>query len=205
MRNIKYCTIQYSITFFVFITLTTPLFAGATDPPNFIPRMTIQYKDPQTQKIIVHKIDSYADAHKTYQVPGGAELTLNFKAVNTGDNPAGDPVSADVWLDWTGKTLPSDKSDADIVCLPEDPGDCVTFEETITADAGFKGSGGKGVYNILIWIDRFDTQTEIDEEDNIMGPVKIVAVKTLYLKKPAEIKQKPPVLITPGKLKKAVP
>ncbi len=165
--------------------------------------MTIQYKDPQTKEQVVHEVYSYAQKQKTYQVPDGVELTLVFETIITGDNPAGDPASVDVWLDWTDKTPPPAESVANFECVPEDPGDCARFEETIKADANFRGSGGKGVYNVLIWVDRFDTITEIDEEDNIMGPVKIVATKMLYLKKPVEVKPRPPVLITPGKVKKS--
>lgn len=205
MNLFKHYRFRIILLFLLIIVLTAFLLAGATDPPNFTPGMTIQYKDPQTQKQIIHKIYSYADAHETYQVPGGVEMTLVFEALNNGDNPGGDGVSVDVWLDWTDAEMPADESDADIVCVPEDPSDCYKFEETITADTDFKGSGGEGVYNILIWVDRFDTQTEVDEEDNIMGPVKIVAAKMLYLKKPAEVKPKPPVLITPGKVKKSNP
>ena len=87
--------------------------------------------------------------------------------------------------------------------MPEDPGDCVRFEEVIKANADFKGSSGKGIYNILIWVDRFDTITESFEEDNIMWPVKIVAEKVYYLQQPSDVKPKPPVLITPAKVKKS--
>jgi hypothetical protein len=203
MNQIRYDRIRQLLFFSITFILTTSLFAGATDPPNLVPAMTLQYEDPQSGEQIVHEIDSYTKAQKTYQVPGGVELTLIFEVLNTGDNPPGDPVSVDVWLDWTGDEMPADESDADFVCVPEGLGDCVRFEKTIQANAGYEGNGGKSVYHILIWVDRFDTLTEVDDNDNVLGPIKVVAVPVLYMQKPSEVKARPPVLKTPTKIKRS--
>lgn len=202
MSDNRYQRIKTCLSVILFIILPVTLLAGASDPPNFIPSLTIQYEDPQTKKQIVHEIESYSDVQKTYQVPGGVELTLIFETHNIGGNPGGDGVSLDVWLDWAKKSLPKDDDSADLVCVPQTPSDCFHFEETIAADADFKGSGGKGVYNMLIWVDRFDTQAEDDEEDNMLGPIKIVATKVYYLQQPTLIKPQPSVLKTPTKVKK---
>ena len=73
--------------------------------------------------------------------------------------------------------------DPDVVCIPEDPGDCQRILKTLKADLSYMGKQGKGVYNIVAWVDRFDTQTEVAEDDNYLGPVKIVVLPTVQIKK----------------------
>jgi len=79
--------------------------AGAADPPNFQPNLTIKYLDPNTHKKVPLKNCS---TNKTFQIPAGVSLTFIFEMHNTGDNPSGDPVSIDIWYDWSYKKHPND-------------------------------------------------------------------------------------------------
>ena len=162
--------------------------AAASDPPNFQPNLTIKYLHPNTHKKVTIK---NCLPGKTYQVPAGVNLTLIFEVHNTGDNPSGDPVSIDTWYDWPYRKPPNDYVDPDAVCVPEDPGDCQRMIKTLKADLSYMGKGGKGVYNIVAWADRFDTQTEVDEDDNYLGPIKIVVLPTVQTKKEPLVIQTP--------------
>ena len=184
VSNIK--VILFSIAFI--IVSARIAVAGASDPPNFQPNLTIKYLHPNTHKRVTIK---NCLPGKTYQVPAGVNLALIFEVRNTGDNPSGDPVSIDIWYDWPHRKPPNDNVDPDAVCVPEDPGDCQRVIETLKADLSYKGRQGKGVYNIVAWVDRFDTQTEVDEADNYLGPVKIVVLPTVQLKKEHLIIQTP--------------
>ena len=166
--------------------------AGASDPPNFQAKLTITYLDPKTHKKITFK---QCVPGKTFQVPAGVTLTLIFEVYNISDNPSGDDVSIDIWYDWPYRKPPNDYEDADLVCAPEDPGDCLRLIKTLKADLSYTGKEGKGIYNIVAWVDRFDTQTEVDEDDNYLGPVKVVVAPIVQMKKQ-------PLTIQPQTIKK---
>ncbi|MCD4781366.1 MAG: hypothetical protein K8S27_12570 [Candidatus Omnitrophica bacterium] len=175
LKIIFYMPIKRIILFsLVLILINTQIaFAAASDPPNFQPDLTIKYLDTVTNKKITLR---HCLPGKTYNVPSGVTLTLIIETLNLGDNPSGDPVSIDIWYDWPYRYSPKDDVDADAVCLPEGPGDCSKTIKKLKADHLYAGKVGKGVYNIVVWVDRFGTQTEVDEKDNFLGPIRIVAV-----------------------------
>ena len=155
------------------------VFAGAGDPPNFQPELTIKYLDTVTNKNITLR---NCIPGKTYYVPSDVTLTLIIDAANTGDNPSGESASVDIWYDWPTRSTPKDDSAADIECIPENPDDCQTVMKKLKVDYLYNGKEGKGVYNVVVWADRFDTLTELDEKDNFLGPIKIIAVPTVQNK-----------------------
>jgi hypothetical protein len=173
--------------------------AGAGDPPNFVPEMTFSYVDPATGE----RNECGGDCRR-FEVPAGVDLEIRVQVVDMGDNPAGDPVSWDLWFDQPRHPFPGedlvacwesdgegldvdcwqamrdrvdwdwwDEQAASRECLPEDPGDCVDETITVPMEGDFDGSRGRGVYTFLVWVDRFGTQTEIDEFDNVVGPVRV--------------------------------
>jgi hypothetical protein len=162
--------------------------AGATDPPNFQPNLAIEYLHPNTHKKVAIR---NCLPGKAYQVPAGVSLSLIFEVHNTGDNPSGDGVSIDIWYDWPYGRPPNDYVDPDEVCLPESPSDCQRMIKTLKADLSYAGKEGKGVYNIVVWVDRFDTQTEVFEDDNYLGPIKIVVLPTVHTRKEPLVIQTP--------------
>ena len=204
-----------------FLMSPTMAVAGASSPPNWAPEMTFSYVDPVTGE---HH-ECGGDCRR-FEVPAGVDLEIRVQVVNVGDNPGGDPVSWDLWFDQPRSPLPPedlaacidseqrldtdcwyammdrvdwewwDKQDADRVCVPEDPGDCVEEAISVPMRADFDGSRGRGVYTFLLWVDRFDTQTESDEFDNLAGPVrvKVLPATTIGTVKPLG----PPVMVDPG-------
>lgn len=213
---------------FVFVVvsfLTSPgsAAAGAGDPPNFVPKMTISYVDP-----VSGERHECGEDCRRFEVPAGVDLQVRVQVLNMGDNPSGDPVSWDLWFDqplypFPGADLAAcwessghgldvdcwqamrdavdwdwwDQQEADRMCLPNGPGDCVDETITVPVNSNFDGSRGRGVYTFLVWVDRFGTQTEIDEFDNVAGPVRVKALPktTLGTAKPLG----PPVMVDPGK------
>ena len=172
--------------------------AAASDPPDFQPQLTIRYFDSQKNREVTLK---KCRPGITYQVPAGTVLTLIVDVLNMSDNPCGDPVSTDIWYDWPHQKRPKDVDDADAICIPDDPGDCQQIIENLKTDFFYKGKKGKGVYHIVIWTDRFDTQTEVCEDNNYLGPIKIVTKPSVLLKK-APLTTKPSVLKKGIKIKK---
>jgi hypothetical protein len=121
----------------------------------------------------------------------GADLTACWDAPGVG-------LDVDCWqamrdaVDWDWW----DQQAANRECLPEDPGDCVDETIRVPMKADFDGSRGRGVYVFLVWVDRFGTQTEIDEFDNVIGPVRVktLPTTTIGVVKPLG----PPVMVNPG-------
>jgi hypothetical protein len=74
------------------------------------------------------------------------------------------------------------RQDADRVCVPDDPSDCLDETVVITTDADFDGSRGRGVYSFMVWVDRFDTRTEVEEFDNVAGPVRVAVLPRTTVK-----------------------
>jgi len=195
--------------------------AGAGAPPNWAPEMTFSYVDPVTGE----RHECGGDCRR-FEVPAGVDLEIRVQALNIGDNPGGDPVSWDLWFDQPRSPLPPedladcidseqrldtdcwyammdrvdwewwDGQDADRVCIPEDPGDCVDETITVPMKSDFDGSRGRGVYTFLVWVDRFDTQTESDEFDNVAGPVRVKALPTTMIGTVKPLG--PPVMVNPG-------
>jgi len=65
--------------------------------------------------------------------------------------------------------------------------------ETLKADLSYRGKQGKGVYNIAAWVDRFDTQTEVYEDDNYLGPINITVLPTVQTKREPLVIQTPTI------------
>lgn len=195
--------------------------AGASAPPNWAPELTFSYVDPVTSE----RHECGGDCRR-FEVPAGVDLEIRVQAQNIGDNPGGDPVCWDLWFDQPRSPLPPedladciddeqrldtdcwyammdrvdwewwDKQDADRVCVPEDPGDCVDETITVPMRADYDGSRGRGVYTFLVWVDRFDTVTESDEFDNVIGPVRVKALPTTTIGTVKPLG--PAVMVDPG-------
>lgn len=180
--------------------LTTPTVAdgGASAPPNFVPEMIFSYIEP-----VSGERHECAEGCRRFEVPAGADLQIRVRILNQGDNPGADGVDWDLWFDQPRSPFPPedfaicfddqqrldtdcyygmmdrvdwdwwDQQDADRVCVPDDPSDCFDETVSITMDAEFDGSRGRGVYVFLLWTDRFDTQSEMNEFDNVAGPVRV--------------------------------
>jgi hypothetical protein len=150
-----------------------------------------------------------------------------MRVLNQGDNPSGDGVGWDLFFDQPRRPFPPEdfavcfdaeqrldtdcyygmmdrvdwdwwhRQDADRVCLPDDPSDCLDETLSIPLDADYDGWRGRGVYAFMVWVDRFDTQIEIDDFDNVAGPVRVKVLPRLADEpvKPAS----PPVMVDPGK------
>lgn len=197
--------------------------AGASDPPNFVPEMTFSYIDPVNGErhecggaCRRFEVPAGVDLEIRMQVvnmgdnPTGDPVSWDLWF----DQPLhpfpgedliacwesdGEGLDVSCWqamrdaVDWDWW----DALDADRVCLPEDPGDCVDETISMPMKADFDGSRGRGVYTFLVWVDRFDTQTEIDDFDNVAGPVRVKALPrtTIGTVKPLG----PPVMVDPGK------
>ncbi len=192
MLTLKNCFVTLMVLIFLVINCNSA-FAVGSDAPNFVADFTLKYTDPQTDKVVVYKT-SATDKPRTIEVPAGVYIVLEFDAVNIGGNPGGDGVDMDIWTDWPYiwtdwhyENLPTDVDDADIVCIPHCPTDCLHIMKTIKADLNYEGKEGKGIYNIFAWVDRFDTLSEQCEDDNYLG-VKII-VRPIIKKKPLTIQQ----------------
>jgi hypothetical protein len=198
-----------------------PAAAGASDPPNFVPEMTFSYVDPASGE----RHECGGDCRR-FEVPAGVDLEIRVRIVNLGDNPSSDGLDWDLWFDQPRSPFPPedfaacfdseqrldtdcyygmrdrvdwdwwDKQDADRVCLPDDPSDCLDETLSVPMNADFDGSRGRGVYTFLVWVDRFDTQIEIDDFDNVAGPVRVKVLPRAAIDpiKPSA----PPVMIDPG-------
>ena len=206
-------------TAFLLVPVTAD--AGASAPPNWAPEMTFSYVDPVTGER--HECGGEC---RRFEVPAGVDLEIRVQALSVGDNPGGDPVSWDLWFDQPRSPLPAEdlaacidseqrldtdcwyammdrvdwewwnQQDADRVCVPEDPGDCVDETITVPMKVDYEGSRGRGVYTFLVWVDRFDTVTESDEFDNVAGPVRVKALPTTTIGTVKPIG--PPVMVNPG-------
>ena len=196
--------------------------AGASDPPNFVPEMTFSYVDPVTGE----RHDCGVDCRRFEVPAGvDLEIrvqAVNLGDNPTGDPVSWDlwfdqPLhpfpGADLIACWeaTGHGLDVNcwqamrdavdwdwwnALEADRVCVPEDPGDCVDETITVPMKTDFEGSRGHGVYTFLVWVDRFGTQTEIDEFDNVAGPVRVKALPTTMIGTVKPLG--PTVMIDPG-------
>lgn len=196
--------------------------AGASSPPNWAPKMTFSYVDPVTGErhecggdCRRFEVPAGVDLEIHVQVVNlgdnpsedpvswdlwfdqplhpfpGADLVACWG--NTGHG-----LDVDCWqamrdaVDWDWW----DALDADRVCVPEDPGDCVDETISVPMKADFDGSRGRGVYAFLVWVDRFGTQTESDEFDNVVGPVRVKALPTTTIDTVKPIRS--PVMVSPG-------
>jgi len=178
----------------IFVCLLLCLSAGfswkqASDPPDVILHVTLSYTHPQTGEKFILKTDSektnaaeWPDTAKKWSIPAGVELNIKLEVWNIGDNPGGDGFDVDLWYDWNKNEYPDDWEDADYVCLPDSPRDCLQFTKKITIDPDFPGKDGKGIYNIAAWVDRFDQTTEVYENNNFLGPIQIKPAMTAVVK-----------------------
>ena len=205
-------------------TLLTPstAAAGASDPPNFVPEMTFSYIDPVTGErhecgdgCRRFEVPAGVDLEIRMKAlnmgdnPTGDPVSLDLwfdqplHPFPPGDlvacwEASGRGLDVDCWqamrdaVDWDWW----DKQDAERVCVPEDPGDCADETITVPMKADFEGSRGRGVYTFLLWVDRFDTVTEIDDFDNVAGPVRVKALPTTTIGTVKPLG--PTVMVDPG-------
>jgi hypothetical protein len=196
--------------------------AGASDPPNFVPEMTFSYVDPVSDE----RHECGKDCRR-FEVPAGVDLEIRVRIENLGDNPSSDGLDWDLWFDQARSPFPPEdfaacfdseqrldtdcyygmmdrvdwdwwhKQDADRVCLPDDPSDCLDETLSVPMDADFDGSRGRGVYTFMVWVDRFDTQTEVDDFDNVAGPVRVKVLPRAAIEPVKPVG--PLVMIDPGK------
>mgnify|MGYP001823795116 CR=1 FL=1 len=195
--------------------------AGASDPPNFVPEMTFSYVDPVSGE----RFECGSDCRRFEVPAGvDLEIrvqALNLGDNPSGDpvswdlwfdqplNPLppedlvacwesdGEGLDVSCWQammdrvdwDWWNKQV------AERECVPEDPGDCADDTIKVPMRADFKGSRGRGVYSFLVWVDRFDTVTEIDDLDNVAGPVRVKALPTTTIGTVKPLG--PPVMVNP--------
>lgn len=171
---------------------------GASSPPNLVPEMTFSYVDP-----VSGERRECGDGCRRFEVPAGVDLEIRMRVRELGDSPGSDGVNWDLWFDQPRRPFPPDdpavcfdddqrldadcydamldrvdwkwwdQQKADRVCLPEDAGDCLDETLSLPLDADFDGSRGRGVYTFMVWVDRFDTQVEINDFDNVAGPVRV--------------------------------
>jgi hypothetical protein len=196
--------------------------AGASAAPNWAPELTFSYVDPVTGEhhecggdCRRFEVPAGVDLEIRVQVvnlgdnPSGDPVSWDLWF----DQPLHPFPGADLAACWeaTGHVLDIDcwqamrdavdwdwwdALDADRVCVPQDPGDCVDETITVPMQADFDGSRGRGVYTFLVWVDRFGTQSESDEFDNVSGPVRVKAVPAAAV---ATVKPiGPPVTVRPG-------
>jgi hypothetical protein len=205
----------------VFLVAPGMATAGASDPPNFVPELTFSYLDPVSGERF-----ECGDGCRRFEVPAGVDLEIRMRVLNLGDNPSSDGVDWDLWFDQPHSPFPPedfaacfddeqrldtdcyyrmvarvdwdwwDQQDADRVCLPESPGDCLDETLSLPLSAEFDGSRGRGVYTFMVWVDRFDTQIEFDDFDNVAGPVRVKVLPAADLE-PVE-PAGPPVAVLPG-------
>lgn len=76
------------------------------------------------------------------------------------------------WVEWNQQV-------ADVVCVPEKPGQCENVVLRVPMDSEFDGSRGRGVYSLALWVDRFKQIAEDNEFDNFAGPVRVKVVPTV--------------------------
>lgn len=190
-----------AIVLLVALAIPDPAAAGAGDPPNWTPQLSLSYVDPDTGER--HEC---GEGCRRFEVPEGIDLEIHVQLSNVGDDQADDPVCWDLWFDQPRSPLPPedpatcfddqrrldtdcwrammDRVDherwdalrADRVCLPEQTGECLDETITVPLDADFEGSRGRGVYALLVWVDRLDVVTESDEFDNVAGPMRVSVV-----------------------------
>jgi len=179
----------------IFCVSTGFISSSDSDMQDAILVVTLSYTHPQTGEKVTFKTDSqqtngaeWPGSAKNWSVPPGVELTIDMEYQNLGDNPSSDGFSVDLWFDWNKNQYPPDTEDADYVCLEEDPGDCRRFTKTITIEPDFPGKDGTGIYNIAAWVDRFDTQTEVSEDNNFVGPIQMKKSATLKIRKIKPVK-----------------
>jgi hypothetical protein len=103
-----------------------------------------------------------------------------FPGINLSDchDATEDRLDVECWLalndrvDWDAWT----SLVADLVCVPEKPGECIDVTMWLPMDLEYDGSRGRGVYSLAVWIDRFGVMTEDDEFDNYRGPVRVKVI-----------------------------
>jgi len=172
--------------------------AGASGPPNFVPEMMLSYLDP-----VSGERHECGEGCRRFEVPAGVDLEIRLRVLDVGDEPSGDGVDWDLWFDQPRSPFPPedfeicfddqrrldadcyfgmvdrvdwewwDTQDADRVCVPDDPSDCLDEIFSVAMDADFDGARGRGVYTFLVWVDRFDSQVEVNDFDNVAGPVRV--------------------------------
>jgi hypothetical protein len=78
------------------------------------------------------------------------------------------------WAEWTEVV-------ADVVCVPEKPGECEDVTLRLPLDSEYEGTRGTGVYSFALWVDRFKKIAEDNEFDNFAGPVRVKVVPSKSL------------------------
>jgi hypothetical protein len=178
---------------------SSPVGAGPESPPNWVPELSFSYIDPASGErrqcggdCRRFEVPPGVDLEVRVQVrdargdrsgdPVSWDLWFDeprrpFAGVHLADCISSDDGSVDEecwlamldrldWRMWHEKT-------ADRVCVPAEPGDCTDETLTISMRPDFDGSRGPGVYAFMLWIDRFGVHAEVDEFDNLAGPVRV--------------------------------
>ena len=170
--------------------------AAGSDFVNWRLHLTIAVHTADPGKIATHSLWSGPGVIKTIQVPAGATLELTLRTDNESGGES-DGTVTDIWLDWPHRTLPTDEVPSDYVCLPENADDCLLWTKSVNVDLAFPGKQGKGIYNFFGWVDRYDTATEMHEDDNVLGPVTIKVM-------PAILKKREPLILKPPTAEKTL-
>jgi hypothetical protein len=198
---LRFCVASIVLTVFAAIG-PWPTVADGSSSPNFVPQLELSYPDPLTGervscgegcrrfevpagvelelRISVQNTGGSLDREgvswdlwfdqRKHPFPG-LDITPCLYA-------EGDRVDLECWsalverVDWGYW----EELSADRVCVPSELGDCTDVTIRVPMDAAFEGTRGKGVYSIALWVDRFRVNTEIDEFDNFVGPVRVKVV-----------------------------
>jgi hypothetical protein len=176
--------------------------AADSTPPSFIPHLELSYIDPTSGEVVscgqgcrrfevpdgvgldvrVGVRNEGGDVgeegvawdlwyDQRYHPFPGLDITACYDA-------SLDQLDHDCWralndrVDWTRWN----ELVADVVCVPERPGECEDVVLTVPVDSEFEGSRGRGVYSFALWVDRFQKIAEDDEFDNFAGPVRVKVV-----------------------------
>jgi len=183
----------------ILILAAEPLIADPGASPDFVPEMSLSYVNPNTGERVscadgCRRFDVPDGVDLLVRVrvlneggdPGDDgvpwdlwfdERRYPFPGIDIADcyDPAENRLDTECWqalverVDWEswGRQV------ADLVCVPENAGDCEDVTIKVPMEADHEGSRGRGVYSFAVWVDRFQTRPEENEFDNFAGPVRV--------------------------------
>jgi len=186
------------------ILLMTPVSVPAAGalPPSFVPQMDLSYIDPQSGELVScgegcrrFEVPDGVELEIRIKVQNNSgvdwgegvawDLWIDqrrhpFPGIDISDchDASEDRLDIECWrslndrVEWDA----SFSLVADVVCVPEKPGECVDVTMWVPMDLEHDGSRGRGVYSFAVWVDRFGVVSEDDEFDNFRGPVRVKVV-----------------------------
>ena len=195
-------TVSAALALLLFVMTSAPIPAADGLPPSFVPQMHLSYIDPQSGELVTCgegcrrfevpdgvelgiRVKVLNNSQESWGEGVAWDLWFDqrrhpFPGIYLSDchDATEDRLDVDCWLalndrvDWDAWT----SLVADLVCVPEEAGECEDVTMWLPMDLEFDGSRGRGVYSFAVWIDRFGVVAEDDEFDNYRGPVRVKVV-----------------------------